>query len=154
MIITFCGHSDYTSKLQDEKDLFNLIEKVSQGNKVDFYLGGYGNFDKFALKCAKKYKEKYQNTKIIFITPYVDNWLNSRKDIIYKNYDEIIYPEIENVPKKFAILKRNEWMIKKADYLFAYVNLHFGGAYKTLFYAHTNKKPYTNLYKGNFNIKG
>ena len=152
MIITFCGHSNYSSCLEDEERLLCLFNKISQGNKVDFYLGEYGNFDSFALKCARKYKEKHPNTKLVFITPYLGKWLNERKDFIEKKYDEIIYPQIESVPKKFAIIKRNEWIIDHADYVFAYVKTHFGGAYRSLLYAHNHKKPYTNLYQGDYEL--
>ena len=152
MIITFCGHSNYSSGLEDEERLLNLLETVAGGNQVDFYLGGYGNFDNFALKCARKYKELYKNAKLVFITPYLDKWLSVRKDILEKYYDEIVYPDIECVPKRFAIIKRNEWIIERADYVFAYVKTHYGGAYRTLLYAHKHKKPYTNLYQGDYEL--
>lgn len=57
----------------------------------------------------------------------------------YKKFDNTIYPEIENVPPKFAIIKRNEWMIDKSDFLIAYVEHNCGGAYRTLGYV-KNKK--------------
>ena len=147
MIITFCGHSNFMYNIKDEESLLALFEKIIKNNQVDFYLGGYGNFDSFALKCAQKYKDKHNNAKIFFITPYLNTRLNERKDILLKTYDMILYPELESVPKKFVILKRNEWMIKQADYVFAYVKTHYGGAYKSLLYAHkhkiTLKKCYT-----------
>ena len=152
MIITFCGHSNYSSSLEDEERLLKLLEIVYCGDQVDFYLGEYGSFDRFALKCATKYKQYHKGTKLVFITPYLDKRLNGRKDIFEKNYDEIVYPEIEHVPQKFAIIKRNEWMIDQADYLFAYVRTHYGGAYRTLLYAHKHKKPYTNLYQGEYEL--
>ncbi len=108
MIITFCGHSTYLSNFEDEEQLLKLLEIVACGNQVDFYLGGYGNFNNFALNCAIKYKQQCNNAKIFFITPYLDEWLNKRKNILKEKYDEIIYPELEHVPKKFAIIKRNE----------------------------------------------
>lgn len=152
MIITFCGHSNYLKSIEDEKRLLNLLEMVVQGNQVDFYLGGYGGFDSFALKCAKKYKQCHKNANLVFITPYLGKWLNNRKDVLEKNYDEIVYPEIENIPQKFAIIKRNEWMIDQADYIFVYVRTHYGGAYKSLLYAHKHKKPYVNLYQGEYEL--
>ncbi|MBR5192536.1 MAG: hypothetical protein IKW33_03915 [Clostridia bacterium] len=152
MIITFCGHSTYSGNLEDERRLLKLLEVVAQNKQVDFYLGGYGNFDKFALKCAKIYKQQNNNAKLIFITPYLDQWLNRRNDTLIKDYDEIIYPEIEHVPKKFAILKRNEWIINKANFVFAYVKTHYGGAYKTLLFAHKQKKPFINLYQGDYEL--
>ena len=152
MIITFCGHSDFFSTLQDEERLLQLLEEVAQDNPIDFYLGGYGNFDRFALKCAKRYKKIHANATLIFITPYLGEWLNERKDLLQSSYDKIVYPELEHVPQKFAIVKRNEWMIKKADHVFCYVERHRGGAYQTLLYAHKHKKRFTNLYQGKFEI--
>ena len=152
MIITFCGHSSYTDELDDEKRLLCGLEQVIHGENVSFYLGGYGGFDAFAYRCAKKYQQKYANAELVFIAPYLGNWLEERKEFLQKQYDSIVYPDIENVPPKFAILKRNEWMVNKADYLFAYVRTHYGGAYKTLLYAHKHKKPYTNLYQGNYEL--
>ncbi len=153
MIITFCGHSNYIGNSRDEECLLNYFEKVIKENEVDFYFGGYGGFDRFALSCAKKYKKTHKNANLIFIAPYLGNWLNSRKEFLESSYDMIIYPDIENVPKKFAIIKRNQWMVNHADYLFAYVRTHYGGAYKTLLYAHKHKKRYTNLYIGDYQLE-
>ena len=152
MIITFCGHSNYSSNLGDEERLFGLLEEVAKGNQVDFYLGGYGSFDIFAHRCAKKYKEKHPNSKLIFITPYLDKWLKKREESIRAEYDAIVYPELESVLKKFAILRRNEWMVERSDYVIGYVRTHYGGAYKTLLYAHKHKKPYVNLYQGEYEL--
>ena len=152
MVITFCGHSDYIGNLTDEEFLLNLLEEIIQGNEVDFYLGGYDGFDNFVLKCTKKYKQKHLNAKLIFITPYLHKLTSQSDNIIEKSYDMIIYPELERIPQKLAIIKRNEWMIKQADYVFAYVRRHYGGAYRTLLYAHKQKKPYINLYKGKYEL--
>ena len=152
MNITFFGHSNYSSSLKDEERLLELLEKVACGRQVHFYLGGYGGFDSFALNCAIKYKQNHKDTRLIFVTPYLNKWLNERKDILEKNYDEIVYPEIERVPKRLAITKRNEWMVDQADCLFVYVRTHYGGAYRALLYAHKRKKPYTNLYSGEYEL--
>lgn len=58
----------------------------------------------------------------------------------YNTFDDTLYPEIEKVPPKFAIIKRNEWMIDKSDFLIAYVEHNWGGAYRTLEYAKRKKK--------------
>lgn len=147
MIITFCGHSNYLENINDKEYILNILEDLIKNKDVDFYIGGYGNFDYFALKCAKKYKEKHLNTRIIFITPYLGKWLEDRKNIINKWYDMIIYPELEKVPYKYSILKRNKWMVDKSDYIIGYVKNHFGGAYKMLNYAKKQKKDYINIYR-------
>jgi len=59
--------------------------------------------------------------------------------------DTSIYPHIENVPPKFAISKRNEWMMISADLIIAYVNRSYGGAYKSLQVAKRRKKKIINI---------
>jgi len=59
--------------------------------------------------------------------------------------DTSIYPPIENVPPKFAISKRNEWMMISADLIIAYVNRSYGGAYKSLQVAKRRKKKIINI---------
>ena len=152
MIITFCGHSDYIGNAEDEERLLALLESVVKGKPVDFYLGGYGNFDEFALGCTKKYKRLHPNARLVLIIPYLYPLSKERQDTLSKSYDEILYPALESVPQKFAVIKRNEFMVNKADYIFAYVRTYYGGAYRMLLYAHKHKKPYTNIYRGRYEL--
>ena len=62
-----------------------------------------------------------------------------------KSFDSIIYPEIEKTPPRFAILKRNFWMINKADLVIAYVKHSWGGAAKSFNYAKKLNKKFINL---------
>ena len=62
-----------------------------------------------------------------------------------KLYDTVIYPPLETIPPRVAIVKRNEWMIQKADFIIAYVKHTYGGAYKALQYARKKKKSIINL---------
>ena len=146
MIITFCGHSDYIETKQDEEKILNFLTQTVKDSPAELYLGGYGAFDSFALKCGKKYKQAHPNTKLIFVTPYLTN--NYQKNYLEHQkalYDEIIYPELEKVPLKFAISYRNKWMVEKADSIVAYIDHSHGGAYKTSKYAIKNNKPVFNL---------
>ena len=145
MIITFCGHSDYITCEADAELIIKTIEEASNRQCVEFYLGGYGNFDNFARRCAKKYQEGHPDCKLYLITPYIDS--NNRKLAEAQElYDDIIYPGLENVPKRFAISRRNEWMVNQADYVIAYISRQHGGAYKTFLYAQKKGKPHTNIY--------
>ena len=51
----------------------------------------------------------------------------------------------EHIPPRFAILKRNEWMIDNADLVIAYVDHRYGGAYKSLLFAQRRKKKIINI---------
>ena len=144
MVITFFGHSDFRECDNEKEKLYNIICEIVQGKSVDFYLGNYGNFDDLAYECAKRYKEKYKNSKLIFVTPYI--YQGYRRLIDAKNsFDEIIFPELEKTPLVYAIGKRNEWMIGKADFVVFYVNRSWGGAAKALRYATKRKKKIINL---------
>ena len=148
MIITFCGHSQYTESAEDEHKILSLLTEIVGDEYAELYLGDYGSFDNFALKCGRKYQKSHPNIKLIFITPYITpnfqkNRLKHKKDL----YDDILYPELENVPLKFAISHRNKWMVEQADHIIAYIDHPFGGAYQT--YKHAKYKK-----KRTFNIAG
>ncbi len=146
VVITFFGHAKNIYSENDEKRLYELIKKVADGKNIDFYLGGYGNFDILAKRSAKKYQEQHTNCKVVFVTPYLNKWLDDRKEYIDKEYDEIIYPELEQTLLKYAISKRNEWMIEQADYIIFYAQNHCGGTYSALLFAKKMGKPFANLY--------
>ena len=145
MIITFCGHSRVSFTAEETKLIFELLEQKIIKNHADtFYLGDYGEFDRLCFITLKKLKKSYPNIKLIFITPYIDIHYSKMRDAKDK-YDEIIFPPLEQVPKQFAISKRNEWMIDNSDFVIAYVKYSWGGASKTLEYVKRKKKPYINL---------
>ena len=146
MIITFCGHSNYSSNLEDEERLLKFLEKVVCENQVDFYLGGYGNFDSFAYECCKKYKETHPKVSLVFVTPYLTvEYQKNHLEYQKTRYDEIVYPDIEDKPPRFAIIYRNRYMVDKADYVVAYVSHDWGGAYTTYKYAQRKGKKIFNL---------
>ena len=141
MIITFSGHSTlhYTDELL--KKIENAIQNnTDEKEKIIFYCGGMGDFDRACAKACLKIKEKRSNCELLLVTPYI-NFKNLDNSI----YDGTIYPPLENVPLKFAIVKRNQWMIKNADFLIAYVNHSYGGAYNCLKYAQKLNKRIINL---------
>jgi len=51
-----------------------------------------------------------------------------------------VYPPIENALPRFAISKRNEWMVEQADVVVSGVDHDWGGAATTLQYAQRKKK--------------
>lgn len=142
MTITFCGHADFCGNESFEEKIISVLrEKMPD----EIFLGGYGAFDGFAYNCAQKYKKsEAPSLRICLITPYLDaeHKKGLARDV---EYDEIIYPPLENVPPRFAISRRNEWMVDNADCLIAFVERSFGGAYKTLKYAEKRKREIINI---------
>ena len=140
MIITFCGHSDFRGCEEYEEKIISILREK---HADEVYLGGYGAFDLFAYKCSLKYKKEENALKFTLVTPYLDS--KHKKGFFEGEYDEIIYPSLENVPPRFAISGRNEWMVENADVVVAFVEREFGGAYKTLKYAKKRKKEIINI---------
>ena len=145
MIITFCGHSDFLFSDDVKQQLKNiLVSEIIKNPTCKFYLGGYGDFDSLCLRTLRELKKEFQDIELIFITPYLDKNY-SKLDFAKYHYDDVIFPPLESVPRKFAILKRNEWMVEEADLVITYVMYSWGGAAKTLEYANRKKKQIINL---------
>ena len=134
MIITFCGHRTVYDQEMVAVWLHKTVEELIHEGADCFYLGGYGQFDAIAASVIKRQKERYPQIRSVLVLPYLDR--NSDAD----QYDESIYPPLETTPKRFAIAKRNEYMIEAADCVVAYVIHEFGGAYSTLRYAQRKHK--------------
>ena len=146
MIITFCGHSDYVEKEEDENKIIKLLEKKIKDSSCDFYLGEYGNFDKFCYTLAKRFKSEHLNSNLIFVTPYIDeSYLKRRIGEEKSRFDSIIYPELENIPLKYAISYRNRWIAEKADFIIAFIKKKYGGAYAMYKYAERIGKEIYNI---------
>ena len=149
MVITFCGHSDFLFSDDVRQQLKNiLVSEIIKNPTCKFYLGGYGDFDSLCLRTLRELKKEFQSIELIFITPYIDKNY-SKLEFAKYHYDDVIFPPIESVPRKFAILKRNEWMVDSTDLVIAHVKYSWGGAAKTLEYARKRKKQINNLAKSN-----
>ena len=148
MIVTFCGHAQFSKSEEDEQKILAFLEQKVGDQPADMYLGGYGEFDSFAYDCCKKYKAEHQNVSLVFVTPYMTvDYQKNHLDCQKARYDFILYPEIEDKPKRYAITYRNRFMIEKADFVVAYVSHDWGGAYTAYKYAKRKGKEVFNLAK-------
>ena len=134
MTVTFCGHAEIYYDITVEKKLYDIIENMINEGADKFLLGGYGKFDILAAKTVNALKEKYPHIKSVLVIPYINRKYN------LEMYDHTLFPPLENVPLRFAISKRNEWMVQNSDVLIACVKYSWGGAAKTLAYAKRKKK--------------
>lgn len=145
MIITFVGHRTIGEiNLLKEKIRSVILKEITKQEKITFYCGGYGGFDITCANACREIKTKVKEAEIVLVTPYLKQ--EYLKNINEQNlYDSIVYPPIENVPFRLAIIKRNEWMVEKASLIIAYVEHSYGGAYKTLEFAKRKNKRIINL---------
>lgn len=137
MIISFFGHRNFCATEASKTILMDILETLAGSQCVEFYLGGYGGFDVFAYQCCYQYQKTHPHVKLIFVSPYLSsNYLQEKTE----KYDCVIYPEIEKIPPKLAILYRNRYMIEKSDFVIAYIRYQRGGAYQAVVYAEKKGK--------------
>ena len=139
MIVTFCGHKDVFEKEQLTQRVQQIIEQLIGEGATLFLLGGYGGFDSVAAVAVKEAKLQHPEIHSTLVLPYLDRTFN--EDL----YDDSTYPPLEEVPRRYAISRRNEWMVDQADVVIAYVDHGWGGAAKTLEYARRKKKRIINI---------
>lgn len=116
------GHRD------TPQDLHHQIETAvdyhySQLGVRHFIVGGYGNFDRIAGNAVKAVKLHHPDIDLRLLLPYHPA---ERPIEVPPGYDGTFYPEgMENVPRKFSIVRANQYMIRSADTIICYVK-HFG----------------------------
>ena len=134
MTVTFCGHSQIYQIGDFSKWLDIMLPSLIEGGASTFYLGGYGDFDSLAAAAVQRQKAVYPHVTAILVLAY----LNREADI--SCYDDTTYPPLEKVPPRYAIIRRNQWMVNESDVLISGVTHSWGGAAKTLDYAKTKGK--------------
>lgn len=134
MVVTFCGHSNLFGSEEISLKLEAVLRNLIAEGADSFLLGGYGDFDSMAALVVRKLKKEFPQIRAVLVIPYLDRKFNT--DL----YDDSIYPPIENAPRKFAITRRNEWMVNRSDVVVSYVRYAWGGASTTLRYAERKKK--------------
>lgn len=136
-ICCFAGHSEYVySKDLKDRIFKQCVKLVTQHDVNEFWVGNYGHFDFIAAKAVWDFKNFCSfDIELNLVVPYLTKKITDNKEF-YDVYDNILIADIpENTPKRYQILKCNEYIIDNAQYLIAYVNNSFGGAFKTLAYA-------------------
>ena len=129
MVVSFCGHREVYPQDRIEEELRVVIGSLITDGTEQFLLGGYGQFDLLAARVVAKAKESHPEIESIMLVPYLDR----KYDLAL--YDRTLYPGLEKVPLRYAVRKRNEYMMDAADVVVAYVTHSWGGAAKTLEYA-------------------
>ncbi len=123
-ICTFFGHRDAPKEIETTlKDV--IIELIERYDVDIFYVGNNGSFDGMVRRILKLLKLDYPHIDYSVVLAYFP----IKKKIDYRDYLDTIIPDgLENVPRKYAIHKRNKWMINDAYYVVTYVTRIYGGA--------------------------
>ncbi len=122
---TFFGHRECYGL--DIAVLQATIENLINKGVDTFYVGHQGRFDSMVRTCLQNLKKTYQHITFAVVLAYMPT---QRAE--YDLYaDCSIYPEgLELCHPKFAIERRNRWMLAASDYCICYITHTWGGAYR------------------------
>ena len=124
-ICTFFGHRDVPQPTAFilKKVLADLIQHK---NITTFYVGNHGKFDFMVRDTLKKLKIIYPHINYAVILAYMPS---KKHPLMHQDSSDTVFPvELTNIPPKYAIIKRNQWMLKQSDYVVVYVTHAWGGA--------------------------
>ena len=141
-VCTFFGHRDCYGL--DESLLQSKIEELIRQGVDTFYLGNQGQFDRMVFGCLGRLVQVYPHIDFAVVLAYFPT-----QDAETDPYcGRSIYPEgMEEGPPRFAIERRNRWMVNHSDYCLCYITHTQGGAFKFAKYA--KQKGLTIIHLGN-----
>ena len=110
----FIGHRDAPEELRPL--LAEAVERhISEYGVTEFIVGHYGRFDAMAASAVRAAKQLHLEISLVLLLPYYPFPYET------DGFDATFYPpDMESVPKPFAIIRANEYMIRSADYLICY----------------------------------
>ena len=110
----FIGHRDAPEDLRPL--LSDAVERhIMQYGVTEFIVGHYGRFDAMASSAVRAAKQQYPEISLVLLLPYYPFPYET------DGFDVTFYPpDMESVPKPFAIVRANEYVIRTADYLICY----------------------------------
>lgn len=140
MVVAFFGHRDAPPSVEAKLTTI-LIDLIENKDATIFYVGNNGNFDRMVQSTLKALQLQYPHIHAFVVLAYLPGKYTHNETPL-----STIFPEgLESVPKRFAICKRNEWMIVQSDLVVTYVNRTFGGAAQSTVIAEKRGKTILNL---------
>ena len=137
-VCTFFGHRDCPSTVKPALREA-ILELVHKHNVTMFYVGDSGVFDAYCRSILKELDLSY--AVVLSRMP--------GKPTEYDDFSDTMLPEgiVEGGPPRFAIERRNKWMIEQSSYVICYLRHRmYGGAAKFVAMAERKNKTVINLY--------
>lgn len=140
--VVFFGHHDAPENIK-EMIADHVKEEILKG-ETEFLVGNHGHYDYMVLSVLRAMKEAHPHICYSVVLAYMPD--GSPDEYSFIKPEETMYPEgLESVPRKFAIVWRNDWMLKQSNTVICYAKHHFGGAGKFTEKAIKQKKRVINL---------
>ncbi len=136
---TFFGHRDCPDHIRSAllEQICDLIENCG----VDmFYVGNQGQFDTLVHSVLQQCETMHPHIRYGVVLAY-----HPQAQSVKYQADTMFPEELWNVHPKFALDRRNSWMLQRSDFVVTYIRHTWGGAYKYLQKAQKQGKITINL---------
>ncbi len=128
------GHADCPDSMLPKIE--EAIETCySKHGITDFYVGNRGRFDALAAVAAKQMKKRHSDIRLYLLLAYHPA---ERVTELLDGFDNSYYPPLEGIPRRYAIVRANQYMIDTSDIIICYVK-HIGNTRTLLEYAEKRK---------------
>ena len=133
----FIGHRKASQEIVPA--LEEAIEKhIVDYGVTEFIVGNYGGFDHLAASAVIRVKQRYPQITLTLLLPYHPAERPVEKP---DGFNNTYYPEgMENVPRRFAIVRANRYVLDHVDYLIAYAWHPASNARELVEYAQRREK--------------
>lgn len=141
----FIGHREVSSEILAE--LTEVVKRhIAEYGVREFFVGNHGGFDRMAAKAVMEAKQQYPEITLSMLIPFHPA---ERAVKLPRGFDGTFFPPgIEKVPRKFAIVRANRYMIDHVDYLIAYAWHPASNARNMVAYAQKKGVLLTNMAAG------
>ncbi len=111
------GHRDAPGELL-ERLVRAIDEAIVRDGVTEFVVGQYGAFDRMAARCLAEAKNAHPELRLLLLLPYHPA---ERPVNLPQRFDGSFYPPgMEQVPRRLAIVRANEYMARHCDLLICY----------------------------------
>lgn len=127
MIYACFGHHDCRDTIRPVIKEY-IMKVISRDPECEFLVGHQGRFDELMASVLKELSREYPDLNYSVVLAYHPSEV---KLVVEVPLEHTIYPGgLEKAPRRYAISKRNDWMLKEADAVICYITHWYGGAAK------------------------
>ena len=145
-ICAFFGHRDTVVTYALEELLERTVRELIEQGIDEFWCCDQGSFDWVARMVMLRVKKDYKHIILCYVCAYNPDLYSKTKLQDLNSKFEILYPfKASEGHPKFAISRRNKYIVQSADVLVCCIEKDYGGAYSAYKYAQKQEKTVINL---------
>jgi len=138
----FIGHRETMGDVYPQLEAA-IEQHITQFGVREFIVGSYGGFDRVVARALTAAKTRHPEITLLLLAPYHPA---ERPTETPPGFDSTYYPPgMEQVPRKFAIVRANRYVVEHVDYLITYVWHPASNARDLMKYAISHGVVVTNL---------